>query len=179
MGLARHTAVAVVRLQPVPAQAQNPCLARDGSAAGASPSTGVDLWGSRLHADQGYANLSGQIGVCDSSGQNCKNLNQVNPPPITGGQGVTDTQCNASGNNKVVCDGSAPKYKVCPVYQTPPTPTSRAWTPSQVGKCDGTRPPAFASPTWTRSARTALGSGPAAPTPTPPRIASATSASPA
>ena len=123
MGLARHTAVAVVRLQPVPAQAQNPLFGQGWISGGRiTINGGVDLWGSRLHADQGYANLSGQIGVCDSSGQNCKNLNQVNPPPITGGQGVTDTQCNASGNNKVVCDGSAPKYKVCPVYQTPSDP---------------------------------------------------------
>ncbi|MGC8905447.1 pilus assembly PilX family protein [Thermus sp.] len=122
-GLARHTAVAVVRLQPVPAQAQNPLFGQGWISGGRiTINGGVDLWGSRLHADLGYGNLSGQIQVCDSSGQGCRNLNQVNPPPITGGAGVADTQCNASGNNRVVCDGSAPRYQVCPVYQTPSNP---------------------------------------------------------
>lgn len=126
MGLARHAAVAVVRLQPVPTQAQNPLFGQGWISGGRiTINGGVDLRGSRLHADKGYANLSGQIRVCDSSGQNCQNLNQVNPPPITGGQGVTDTQCNASGNNRAVCDGSAPRYQVCPVYQTPSDPNLR------------------------------------------------------
>lgn len=123
MGLARHTAVAVVRLQSVPTQAQNPLFGQGWISGGRiTINGGVDLWGSRLHADQGYANLSGQIRVCDEDGSNCSRIDQVNSPPITGGQGVTGTQCKASGNNKVVCDGSAPKYKVCPVYQTPSDP---------------------------------------------------------
>ncbi|MFX5210910.1 hypothetical protein ABTC77_19605, partial [Acinetobacter baumannii] len=58
---------------------------------------GVDLYASRLHADKGYANLSGKIQVCDENGGNCKNLDEVSPPPITGGAGANDTQCNAEG----------------------------------------------------------------------------------
>lgn len=123
MGLARHTAVAVVRLQSVPTQAQNPLFGQGWISGGRiTINGGVDLWGSRLHADQGYANLSGQIRVCDEDGSNCRGIDQVNPPPITGGQGVTGTQCNASGNNGVVCNGSTPRYQVCPVYQTPSDP---------------------------------------------------------
>lgn len=128
MGLARHTAVAVVRLQSVPTQAQNPLFGQGWISGGRiTIKGGVDLWGSRLHADQGYADLTGQIQVCNENGSNCRgidqvNIDQVNPPPITGGQGVTGTQCKASGKNMVVCDDSAPKYKVCPVYQTPSDP---------------------------------------------------------
>ena len=122
-GLARHTAVALVRLQATPVQRQNPLFGQGWISGGRiTINGGVDLWGSRLHADLGYANLTGQIQVCDGSGQGCQNLEQVSPPPITGAAGVADAQCNASGNNRVVCQGSQPRYQVCPVYQTPSDP---------------------------------------------------------
>lgn len=120
-GQARHEAVAIVGLQIVPAQTQNPLFGQGWISGGRiTINGGVDLHGSRLHADKGYANLGGQIDVCDSNGQNCRSVTSINPPPITGGAGVGDTQCNASGNlKKHLCDGSKPKYQVCPVWQQP------------------------------------------------------------
>lgn len=121
---ARHAAVAEVRIEVIPTQRQNPLFGNGWISGGRiTVNGGVDLHASRLHADKGYANLSGQIQVCDENGQNCKNLNQVSPPPITGGAGVGDTQCNASGTNRVVCQGNQPRYQVCPVYQQPSDPT--------------------------------------------------------
>lgn len=68
----------------------------------------------------GYANLTGQINVCDDNGQNCRNVTAINPPPITGGAGVGDTQCNASGNlENHLCNGNEPRHRVCPVWQEP------------------------------------------------------------
>jgi len=122
-GVARHTAVALVHLQATPVQRQNPLFGQGWISGGRiTINDGVDLWGSRLHADLGCANLTGQIQVCDGSGQGCQNLEQVSPPPITGAAGVPGAQCNASGNNRVVCQGSQPRYQVCPVYQIPSDP---------------------------------------------------------
>lgn len=120
-GQARHTAVAVIGLQTAPAQTQNPLFGQGWiSGRRITINGGVDLHGSRLHADMGYANLTGQINVCDDNGQNCRNVTAINPPPITGGAGVGDTQCNASGNlNNHLCNNSQPKYQVCPVWQEP------------------------------------------------------------
>lgn len=116
---AKHVAVAEVRIEVIPKR-QNPLFANGWISGGLiTVNGGVDLHASRLHADKGYANLSGQIQVCDENGQNCKNLNQVSPPPITGGAGVGNTQCNASGTNRVVCQDNQPRYQVCPVYQEP------------------------------------------------------------
>ncbi len=179
-GLARHTAVALVSLEQAEAPAQNPLFGQGWITGGRiTVNGGVELRGSRLHADKGYANLSGQILVCDSSGRGCRTLDQVNPPPITGGAGVTGTQCNASGNNGVVCNGSAPRYQVCPVYQTPSDPNLTCLDAVTGSSCGGTRPPALPDPTWTPSASANLGSGPVAPSPTPPLRASAMPASPA
>ncbi len=120
---ARHVAVAVVALEARNAPAQNPLFGQGWITGGRiTINGGVDLRGARLHADQGYANLTGQIRICDEGGTNCRSIGQVNPPPITGGAGVTGAQCNASGQNGVVCQGNAPRYQVCPVYQTPTDP---------------------------------------------------------
>ncbi|KGQ20907.1 pilus assembly PilX family protein [Thermus filiformis] len=125
-GSARHTAVAVIGIEDIPAQTLHPLFGNGWISGGRiTVNGGVDLRNSRLHADKGYANLSGQIQVCNEDGSNCRNINQVSPPPITGGAGVSDTQCNASGNNRVVCQNDAPKYQVCPVYQSPSDPNMR------------------------------------------------------
>ncbi|WP_126178465.1 pilus assembly PilX family protein [Thermus scotoductus] len=61
---ARHAAVAEVRIEVIPTQRQNPLFGNGWISGGRiTVNGGVDLHASRLHADKGYANLSGQIQV--------------------------------------------------------------------------------------------------------------------
>lgn len=119
-GQAQHTAMATIQVESTPAQTQNPLFGQGWISGGRiTINGGVDLHGSRLHADMGYANLSGTIQVCDSDGNNCRGIRDTVSPPITGGAGIQNVQCNASGQNGVVCSGNRPKYEVCPVWQQP------------------------------------------------------------
>jgi len=133
-GSAWHTAVAVIGVEDIPARTLHPLFGNGWISGGRiTVNEGVDLRGSRLHADQGYANLTGQIQVCNEDGSNCRNINQVSPPPITGGAGVPDTRCGGSEDNRqVVCQNdqngqSVPRYRVCPVYWRPSSPDDERW----------------------------------------------------
>ncbi len=122
-GPAKHVAVAIVQLQSGPTHQPHPLFGQGWISGGRiTINGGVDLHASRLHADGGYASLSGPIRICDENGNNCRNLSQLSPLPITGGEGVTNAQCNASGQNSQVCESGRPKYRVCPVYQNPSDP---------------------------------------------------------
>ncbi|GLV47336.1 hypothetical protein TJA_05080 [Thermus sp. LT1-2-5] len=122
-GLAHHVAAALVAVETQPAQRTDPLFSQGWISGGRMAiNGGVKLRGTRLHADKGYTNLTGQIQVCDAVGNNCRDLDQASPPPVTGGEGVADTQCNASGANRSVCQEGAPRYRACPVHQTPSKP---------------------------------------------------------
>jgi hypothetical protein len=126
-GSARHTAVAVIGVEDAPAQTLHPLFGNGWTSGGYIAINGrMDVRGSHFHADR-VLTLNGPIQVCNEDGSNCRNINQVSPPPFTGGAGVPGAQCNASGNNQAVCEGNAPKYRVCPVYWRPSRPDDERW----------------------------------------------------